>query len=816
MLDKILKVLIYSTIFLVPIFFLSLTFEILEFNKLYLLFFLVWLSVLVWFLKMIIEDKEVKIKHSIVDYTVLGFLGIAIISSIFSVDKISSLFGYYGRFSTGLISLLTFGVFYFLVLNNLGIAKHNIKKLNPQKDVRSRGGEKESGEAIITIGGAIKALLCSGTVAMLFAYFSLFGIWTKIAGINNQLSLIISKIALRVSPIGGTAQSLAMFLAVMVILAVFVILGGLKWGGFEHKGWKIFAGIFIFLAFVLLIVADFTPAWIVLSLALISLVTLVLRKRILKNEVHRLILPIALIIVSLLFLILNFRALANDSIRDNANIYFNFMPERTLTQAESWGVAGNTVMSGFKTGLIGSGPGTFYYDFSKFKPDRLNQGDLWAIRFDRAGNMVSEVLATMGILGLLSFLGVLITFFWVPLAILFRKSGKDKLRSKGKLDYGSFLLLIVFATLVLIQFSYYQILTLGFLFWLFLGLAIGWLGLQCEEQEQGFVKIKRFRLKDFVEMALVTETILIVLFLAFVVVCFFGYKFYMADVKYVDALGEPDLDNKVASLQEAVRLSPQQVRYQMVLSRVFLAKAQEGLIALEEGENQQEILQNIEFAQAFAMNATLITPQQITTWQALADFYQNTMVMASETGQFANLTIDALSKASELEPKNPQLYTEIGNMYLLLEQKEEARAEFEKAVQQKSDYIPANIRLAIMLEDDGKIDEAVVKLEWLLARYPNDPSPEVLFQLGRTYYNQGDTDRAISHFLRALNINPNYSNALYSLGIAYEKQGRVEESLMALEAVLSLNPNIQQIQDRIERLKKGTSEPEEEIEDIDE
>jgi tetratricopeptide (TPR) repeat protein len=809
MLDKILKVLMYATVFLMPVFFLPFTFEVLEFNKLYLLFFLVWLSVLVWFLKTIVEDKEVKIRYSIVDYAVLAFMGIAIVSSIFSVDKISSIFGYYGRFSTGLIPLLTFGAFYFLVVNNLGNAKRKTQNAKQQPKTQ-KADSRESGEGAITVGGVIKTLLCSGTVAMLFAYFSLFGLWAKLAGINNQLSLIINKMALRVSPVGGTAQALSMFLTVMVILAVFVILGGWKKGGFSHKGWKIFAGIFIFFAFVLLIVTDFTPAWIVLSLALISLVILALRKKILKNEVHRLILPIALIILSVLFLMLNFRTLAADSIRNNANVYFNFMPERILTQGESWEIAGNTVISGFKTGLIGSGPGTFYYDFSKFKPDQLNQGDLWAIRFDRAGNMVSEVLATMGILGLLALLGILITFFWIPFPALFKRTRRAKARAKSKLDYGFSVLLIIFAALMLIQFSYYQTLTLAFLFWLFLGLGIGWQGLKREEQEQDFVKVKRFRLKDFVEIALATETILIVLFLGFVVVCFFGSKFYMADVKYVEALNEPGLDDKVANLQEAIKLNPRQARYQMVLSKVFLAKAQEGLIALREGENQQEVVQNIGLARLFAMNATQITPQQIATWQALADFYQNTMVMASESEQFASLTIDALNKAVELEPKNPQLYTEIGNMYLLLGQQSEAKTEFEKAVEQKLNYVPANIRLAVMLEDEGKIDEAIAKLEWLLATAPN--SPEVLFQLGRIYYNQGDTDRAISQFLAALTINPNYSNALYSLGIAYEKQGRNKEALMALEGVLSLNPDVQEIRDRIERLKAGISEPGEEIE----
>ena len=144
MLNKILRFLMYSTVFLMPVFFLPLTFEVLEFNKLHLLFFLVWLSVLVWLLKMIVKDKKLSIKYSIIDFAVLGFMAIAIISSIFSVDKISSLFGYYGRFSTGLIATLTLGAFYFLVVNNIGNVKLKIKKVKGQVKVKEE--EKKSVE----------------------------------------------------------------------------------------------------------------------------------------------------------------------------------------------------------------------------------------------------------------------------------------------------------------------------------------------------------------------------------------------------------------------------------------------------------------------------------------------------------------------------------------------------------------------------------------------------------------------------------------------------------------------------------------------
>jgi tetratricopeptide (TPR) repeat protein len=811
MLNKILKALIYLTVFLMPVFFLPFSFEVLEFNKLYALFFLVWVSFLLWMLKMIIKDKEVKIKFSLIDYVVLAFVGVNIISSIFSIDKISSILGYYGRFSMGLVEIITLAAFYFLVANNLGIEKLQIKNKKEELD-----------KGIITITGVIKTLLYSSGIVMLFAYFSLLGVWIKLAQINYGVASVIGRMALRVSPVGLTAQSMAMFLVVMIILAMFVILGGFKWGGFsssesvdnketkkQGKFFRIFCGVFTVLSFILLIITDFTPAWIILIFSMVVLIAMILKRRVLKNEVHRLIVPIAIIILSALFIILNFRTLAGGLITNNSDIYYNFMPERTLTQGESWNTSFNTVTGGFKNMVIGSGPGTFSYDFSKFKPASMNGGNLWAIKFDRSGNVFSEILATTGILGFLSLAFLVITLFLVPSglwAALIRKLGKVKGKLMvTKLDHGIIFLMIVLITIILIQFSYYQTLTLSFLFWLFAALITGWRAQQLEGQEWTFAKEVKFRLKDFMEMALVVETILIVLCLVFIIVSFFGIKNYLADTKYVKALNIPELDGKITALQEAIRLNPKQIRYQMVLSRVFLAKAQEGLTIENPSEKQQEIIDNLKLAQAFAINATQITPQQIIAWQGLANLYQSTIRIAQDNKQFASLTIDALNKASELDPRNPDIYTQIGNMYLLLEQKDEAMMSFNKAIQQKIDYIPANVSVALLLESNNNIDEAITKLEWLASRYPTNA--DILFQLGRMYYNKDEVEKAVNQFLLALTSDPNHSNALYSLGIAYEKQGMIKDAITVFEAVLRLNPDVQEVKDRIAKLRQPAPMP---------
>ncbi|MFH1761015.1 MAG: hypothetical protein ABIA63_07925, partial [bacterium] len=68
-----------------------------------------------------------------------------------------SLFGTYGRFSDGLIGVLSLGIFYFLITNN-----------------------------ITQVSKLIKTLLLSTFFVVLFSYFSVFGIWEKLNAVFGE------------------------------------------------------------------------------------------------------------------------------------------------------------------------------------------------------------------------------------------------------------------------------------------------------------------------------------------------------------------------------------------------------------------------------------------------------------------------------------------------------------------------------------------------------------------------------------------------------------------------------------------------------
>nr|WP_319539563.1 tetratricopeptide repeat protein [uncultured Methanospirillum sp.] len=60
--------------------------------------------------------------------------------------------------------------------------------------------------------------------------------------------------------------------------------------------------------------------------------------------------------------------------------------------------------------------------------------------------------------------------------------------------------------------------------------------------------------------------------------------------------------------------------------------------------------------------------------------------------------------------------------------------------------------------------------------------------LGESYYSSGDYDAAISAFMNAVAINPDYAEAWNNLGTAYEQVGRYNDAVLAFRRAVAINP----------------------------
>lgn len=109
--------LFYALFFLIPLVLYPKTFELFEFNKLWVTFSISIIILFFWVAKMIVL-KKIIFKKTPFDIPIILFLISQIISTIFSIDPHVSVWGYYSRFNGGLFSLLSYVFLYYAFISN--------------------------------------------------------------------------------------------------------------------------------------------------------------------------------------------------------------------------------------------------------------------------------------------------------------------------------------------------------------------------------------------------------------------------------------------------------------------------------------------------------------------------------------------------------------------------------------------------------------------------------------------------------------------------------------------------------------------------
>ncbi len=105
---------------------------------------------------------------------------------------------------------------------------------------------------------------------------------------------------------------------------------------------------------------------------------------------------------------------------------------------------------------------------------------------------------------------------------------------------------------------------------------------------------------------------------------------------------------------------------------------------------------------------------------------------------------------------------------------ERARIVLEKALQLKPDLARANYFFARVLRAEGKYDEAIARLNTVLAQYPRDRVARN--DLGRTFFLKRKYNDAVTELLQVLSIDPEDLQAHYNLMLCYQGLGQREKA----------------------------------------
>ncbi len=755
--EKVSKGSIYLLVFLLPILFLPWTANVLDFNKQALLIILVFASLFAWILKSLVSGK-VSFNFSLVHIPVLVLFLIYTASTIFSLWRYGSFWGWPQVSSESLLSLLGLLLLYFLVVNIF---------------------EKKE------IFYLIALLIFSGFLAMLYGALQLFGKFLFPIDFTKAVSF---------NTIGGL-NSLAVFTAVLLPLIIILITIS------TERYLRIFFIVTAAFSAVLLILINFSTAWWLVIAGSSLIIAFGMQKRDIFDS-RWLVLPMFFLALALFFSFIRFQIPG--------------LPERPvevfLTHRASFDISWKALR---ESPILGSGPGTFVYNFSKYKDISFNQNPLWSVRFEWASSKFLTILATCGILGVLSFLALIGFFIFYGIKFLFRRpearpqaaarslaSGKKagagvSNRDEEGLNKEFFWLLAlgIFISFLILSTGYFLCqsnLSLDFVYFLFMGSFISLLSP---------VAKKEILLKTSSLITLGLTFIFTVVFIFGLGLFILEGQRYVAAASYLKGLRswqQGESNNTLKHLERAVRVSPGVDLYWREISQVYLQNINEvaGRTDLSQEEITQKLQLYIDNAVNSAKAATDKNPKNVANWSIRGFIYQNLIGVVGGTKDWA---VDSYKEALKLEPNNPYFPTQTGIALLrevtFLSQEKveegeeilrETQEQFKKAIEMKPDYAPAHFQLAVVYQAQGKQAEMIGELEKTKSFAPFDVG--LAFQLGLIYYQQRDYQKAQAEFERAVILNPDYANALYFLGLTYDELGEKEKAIRVFEKIQIANP----------------------------
>ena len=163
------------------------------------------------------------------------------------------------------------------------------------------------------------------------------------------------------------------------------------------------------------------------------------------------------------------------------------------------------------------------------------------------------------------------------------------------------------------------------------------------------------------------------------------------------------------------------------------------------------------------------------------------LAKAQHGASFFAEAIQTFEKLIRLIPNNPQILTDMGTAYAKLKQYDKASNCYDRALELQPDYFLAWSNRGNILSDLSYAAEALESYEKALQLNPN--YPEAWTNCGNAFFDLGRFEDARLAHERALAIDPNYGEAWSNHGNALLELKRGEEAYESYQKAFSLKPS---------------------------
>lgn len=732
--DNTIKWSFYLLFFLVPLIIWPDTFELFEFNKMWAVFGFSIFIFFLWGSKIAINGKF-ELRRTPLDIPIALFLLSQIVSTIFSIDVHTSIWGYYSRFNGGLLSTIAYIFLYYAFASNL---------------VSSKSESKHVSYSLLIV------ILLSGLAVTLWGLPSHFGADPTCfffrGTFNTSCWTDQFQPTVRIFSTLGQPNWLGTFLAALIPISLGM--GAFKF--IEDKN-KLLPALYLGLTFLFLLALIYTRSQssylgMLVGVAVFFGILVIknlksFRTNFLKNKTGKYILTALIVLASTTLIIGTPSGSINRYITiggiASMMITHPTTPSPTETKAkQETGLENNTTIqfSGTesstirlivwqgalelfkKNPLFGTGVETYAYAYYGVKPLAHNLTSEWDYLYNKAHNEYLNYLATTGLFGLLTYMSIIALFFYK--AFVFIKKRNEHENSIGVGIVGGY------SAILLSNFFGFSVVPINLLF--FILPLLFFEIVEPSSLRTVFKMGKGTHNEDGVGMGAMS----IILILA-IVALFLEFRllnFWSADKKYalgnnLDKAGQPT--QAYTPLTEAVTMLPSEDLYkdELAINMATLA------ILFNENKNATQAAAFGQQAKALSDGVVAAHPNNIV--------YRKTNIrvnyaLAQIDPKYIDDAIAQVQNARKLAPTDAKLLYNLGLFYNQKGDTPNMITAMNEAIRLKPNYADPNYALALQYiqlakDNPGKAAEyntrARERLNYILKNIdPNNASAKELLK----------------------------------------------------------------------------------------
>jgi len=670
------------------------------------------------------------------------------------------------------LTKLTLAIFIFFGIVTLA----SLFGANPYK---SFWGNIERGEGLLTIYHVLVFFWLSiqtiKTQRLWFWFINGFIFVSVITGIYalGQLfgsDAVINTTGSRLASTIGNASFYAGYLLFGIFLSSWLFLKH-DWHPGGYAIWKVYYALVILFEAFMLIQTETRGAFIGLAvgLSLVALIYLFSGKKGTKSKY----LAIGFLLVIVLSGALTWTQRNSSFVKQFAilhrltTISFNDVTtqSRLLTWDSSWqGVKDKP--------LLGVGWENYNIAFNKYFHAEIFRDAGSQIWFDRAHNIVFDVTVTSGIFGLLAYLSI----FVLSLKVLYVKY-------KTNNDLPTFAFLTGLLAAYFIQNIFvFDVLATYISFYTLLGLIVFLeRGTMPESASPELIENRAGFSSQLVKFA---PAVAAVSFLILISMLYsFNIRPAQANLKGVQAL----IAERLGNIKESSELFKEAIALNTNQTTEIRQKYAEFVMSLNPQNTDRNFISN-EFNQAINE-----VKQSIKQDPFNVQHYLLLMILYDRSGRYDNrgynLAIKISQQALKLSPTRPQIYFELGQIYIAKGDADKALAAFQKAVDLQPNAIESRWNLAAAFAITGHDKEAEVEFA-------------TLREMGFDYYSSSNLKRLINVYTSAKNwskladvyenlIKQEPANADYyaKLAATYKNLGELDKAKATVQKAIDINPD---------------------------